>query len=109
MLCCVSACLFLDLLSRKAKPSLPFTVIGNGALQVLFCKVRPEGAGDVQLGIRGLPEKKIADPVFAAGSDEQIGIGQSGGIEMIGKQSFVNQRGINASRRNPPADILNRL
>ena len=48
--------------------------IEQGGFQCIGIEVRPEHIGDVNLGVGQLPEQEIADPVFAAGADQQIWI-----------------------------------
>src|SRR5208282_3866332 len=47
-------------------------------------KIGPQLFGDVDFCIRNLPEQKIAHPHFPARAYQEIGIGQSGGVKMIG-------------------------
>ena len=48
--------------------------IEQGGFQGIGIEVRPEHIGDVNFGIRQLPEQEIADAMFPAGADQQIGI-----------------------------------
>ena len=40
-------------------------------------KVGPERVAEVELTVRALPQKVIADALLPAGADEKIGIGQA--------------------------------
>ena len=65
-------------------------------------KIRPQRFGDVNFGVGDLPEQKIAHAHFAARADQQIGIGQSGGIEMIGDGLLVRAE----SRKSVRANVI---
>src|SRR5580704_14260361 len=45
-------------------------------------EIGPKDFSDEDFGVGNLPEEKIADPHFAAGTNEEIGVGQIGGVEM---------------------------
>src|SRR5215469_799092 len=47
-------------------------------------KVRPKNVRHIDFSIRNLPEQKIADAHFAAGANQEIGIGQTRGVQVIG-------------------------
>src|SRR5688500_4817399 len=38
-------------------------------------EVRPQGFGEVQLGVRELPQEEVGDALLAAGADEKVGLG----------------------------------
>ena len=40
-------------------------------------KVGPERVAEVELAVRALPQKVIADALLSAGTDEKVGIGKS--------------------------------
>ncbi len=50
----------------------------------------PAFIGDPDFGVADLPEQEIADPHFAGGANQQIGVGRAGRIEMIGDRRFVD-------------------
>ena len=60
-------------------------VFFESGVELGFAEIGPEGGGDDEFGVGDLPEEKIADAHFAAGADEQIGIGNVAGVEMLGK------------------------
>jgi hypothetical protein len=53
-------------------------------------EIRPEGFGHINLGVGNLPEEKIAHAHFAAGADEQVRIGKSGGVQVLGNHFFID-------------------
>src|SRR5271170_1407090 len=55
-------------------------------------KIRPQRLGHVNLRVGNLPQQKIADPHFAAGADQQIGIRKPGRIQTIGNVLFVGAK-----------------
>ncbi len=65
-------------------------------------KIGPERFGYVHFGIRDLPKEEVAHAHFAAGANQKIGVGQSGGIEMIGNRLLVRME----SRKAVGADVV---
>jgi hypothetical protein len=53
-------------------------------------EIRPEGFGHINFGVGNLPEQKIADAHFAAGADEQVRIGQSGRVQVLGNHFLID-------------------
>src|SRR5438874_1118848 len=76
--------------NRGTVAALAAAIIGDRLLQVAAPEIRPKGLGEHQLGIGALPEQEIADALLAAGADQQIGIGQLGGEQMLGDQLLVD-------------------
>ena len=50
-------------------------VLGDGALKTFPAEFRPEFVGEDQFRISTLPKQKIADPLFVAGPDQKVRIG----------------------------------
>jgi hypothetical protein len=63
-----------------------------------FAEVRPEGVGEVELGVGQLPEQEVAQAQLAAGADHQVGIGHVGQVEVARNRRFVDLRGARARR-----------
>src|SRR5215471_5350202 len=57
-------------------------IFADGIFEIALGKIRPQAIEKNQLGIGQLPEQEIADALFAAGADDEIGIGNPGGEEM---------------------------
>ena len=60
--------------SSPPKRRLAALVIEQGPFQGIGIEVGPEHIGDVDFRVGQLPQQEVADPVFAAGADQQIGI-----------------------------------
>ena len=67
--------------TRRTVAPLALLELGHRAFKLMFGKVRPQGIGEHELGVRQLPQKKVAEPLFAAGPDQEIGIRHIGGFE----------------------------
>ena len=50
--------------------------------QFFFCKIRPGNRGKIKLRICQLPQQEIGNPLFIAGSDQQIRIRNSSSIQV---------------------------
>src|SRR2546425_6393247 len=66
----------------------------DGFEQMAPAEVGPERLGDPDLGIRDLPEQKVAHAHLAARADQQIGIGLPGGVEEVAETPLVEIVGI---------------
>ena len=62
----------------------------QGAVQFGGVQVGPEGRGVVVLAVGGLPEEEVADALFAAGADDQVGIRAAFGVEVAPEEGFVH-------------------
>src|SRR5579871_1110880 len=51
-------------------------IFGDCPFEIALAEIGPQGRGEDQLGIGALPQQKIADALFAAGPDQQVGVGQ---------------------------------
>ena len=65
-----------------AETALPVLVFEDGLEEVRRPEIGPEDRRDPDLGVGDLPEQEVRDPHLAARPDEQVGIGQAGGVEM---------------------------
>lgn len=69
-------------------------------------KVRPECGGKVLLGVGHLPEQVVTQALFAAGTNQQVGVGQIGSVEMLGKEIGGDLLGAEAALSNQGRDRL---
>jgi hypothetical protein len=53
--------------------------LGNRLLEVGSGEVRPAAIGEIELGVSAFPEKKVAQPLFPAGADQEIDIATRAG------------------------------
>ena len=60
--------------------------------EIAAAEIGPEHFGDVDLRVGDLPEQEVRDAQLAAGADEQVGIVDVGGVEMIGEELLVDLR-----------------
>src|SRR5882724_13705226 len=65
-----------------AVAALALLKLEQGLKQSRSIEIRPERFGNEDFSIGDLPEQKIADAHLAAGTDQQIGIGQAIRIQM---------------------------
>ena len=47
----------------------------DGVAKVFAGKVRPEDGSEIELGVGAFPQHKIAEPLLAAGANQQIDLG----------------------------------
>ena len=73
-----------------AESSFPSLKFQQGQQQFTSPEVRPERRGKIELCIGQLPEEKITDARFAAGADEQIGVGQVMRVQILLNVEFID-------------------
>jgi hypothetical protein len=83
----VGDCGFLvcRVLLNAAVAAFAFLEIDQGVEQAGTIEIGPESFGDEDFRVGDLPEEEIADAHFAAGADEEIGLGEAVGVEMAGE------------------------
>ncbi len=75
--------------AEAAEAAVAPLVFEDGLEEFGAAEVRPQGVGDVKFGVGDLPEEEVADAHFAGGADEEVGVGQAGGIKARGERLFV--------------------
>ena len=75
-----------------AVAAFAFLEVEEGFEETGAVEVGPEGFGDEDFGVGDLPEEEIADAHFAAGANQEIGIGKIGCVEMAGEIFFSDGR-----------------
>ena len=62
-------------LRQATESTLPAVKFRNARTQILDRKIRPHPRREYHLRVRAFPQQKIAQPLLAAGADQQIDIG----------------------------------
>src|SRR5690606_730584 len=62
------------LLARATKAPFSLTIPLERLVQCLRVEIGPIAVGEVQLGVCKLPDRKVRNSLFSAGSNEQIGL-----------------------------------
>ncbi len=70
------------LLDDRAELAGALLVVGDGGDEMLAPEVGPAGRRDVDFAIGGFPEQKVGEAQFACRANQEVGIGDFGGIEM---------------------------
>ena len=68
---------------QAAKAPFAAAVFGDRVLQRRAVEIGPIGRHEHQFAIGRLPQKKIRQPLLAAGADDEVGIGQVGRVEVL--------------------------
>src|SRR3954468_17946187 len=63
-------------LRNTPKAALSRVVLRNRVFQIGASEIRPHSLGEQQLGVGALPRKEIAQPLLAAGPNQQVDIGR---------------------------------
>src|SRR6476661_3922230 len=80
-------------------------VVEDGLQEIIGSEIGPEHRAEKELGVRGLPDQKIAHPHFARGPYDEIRIGEIVGIEMAGERFFRDFVGRGAGRDQRPHGV----
>src|SRR5262249_25469790 len=100
-----------DFLQLHYTPIAPVAtlIVKQRRKEVAFVEVRPKRISDVNLSISNLPQQEIAYAHLAAGSDQQVRIGQRTSVKISMNGLFVYLFRINASRGHVTRNSLNRV
>src|SRR5215470_12940787 len=75
----------LEATSGSAIAPLAAVKLAERALQIRLGEIRPKRVDEDELGIGGLPEEEIAEPLLAAGADDEIRVGHISRQQVTGK------------------------
>src|SRR5436305_4158939 len=97
------------LAADAAIATLAAAELGDRPFEMLLAEVGPQGVDEHQLGVGALPEQEIADALFAAGADQQVGIGHAGGQQLALEQVLVDLLRRELARRDLGGEVAGRL
>src|SRR3974390_128616 len=90
-----------ELLRNPAESALALGEELECGVQMRRRELRPQRIGKIQFRIGKIPQQEIADPAFAAGADQEIGIGNAGRGETAADLRLVDVRKVEGS----PPDV----
>ena len=100
--------------ARRARsapePAGPPGELEERGVERLRPEVRPQHLGRVELGVGGLPDQEVRQALLAAGPDDEVGVGQAGGVEG-GRRSSASSivSAGDAARRDQAPDRVDEL
>ena len=68
-------------------------VVFQGFVEFFVGEFWPGCGCDVEFGVGDLPEEIVADPHFASGADEEVGVWHAAGVEVVGDGLFGDLAG----------------
>src|SRR5690606_4428051 len=74
----------------SAVAAVPGGVDLAGVPEVPAVEVGPEGVQEDELGVGRLPEQEVGEPLLAGGADEQVDVGDVGGVQPGGERVLVH-------------------
>src|SRR5258705_3205548 len=86
--------------SHLSKASRPALELGDGAIEIDGPEIGPESRGHPELRVGDLPQEKVRDPHLAARADQEIGIGDVGGVERLADLLFRDLLGLELPRHD---------
>src|SRR5689334_11968416 len=75
----------VELLAGAAEAALAALVRRDRLAEGLGAEVGPERVGEVELGVRELPQQEVGDALLAAGADEEVWLGREGHRQALGE------------------------
>src|SRR5207247_3782821 len=69
----------------RSEATIPLLESAHGAQEVDLPERRPVNVAEVELAVRALPEQEPREPHLAARSNDQVGIGKVGRVEVPGE------------------------
>ena len=81
---------------HTSEPPLAGLIAADGFEEIQLLKIGPVHVGEIQFRVGGLPQQEVAQPMLAAGADEQIRVRQ-----VRGEQALVQGLLIDLVRRQP--------
>src|SRR5260370_16028126 len=81
---------FRALRSQTAIAPFALLVVCQRGIEFRTPEIGPKRLGDVNFRVGDLPQQEIADAHLAAGADDQIGIGQGVGVEILSDSLLVH-------------------
>ena len=83
--------------AKAAETAVALLIIEDGGEQIGSLKIRPKRLGDINLGVRNLPQKKIADAHLAGGAYQKIRFGHACGVQARRDGLFVDAQAVQAA------------
>src|SRR5215475_14026734 len=92
---------------QRSEAAVATVVFLERGEELWFAKIGPESLRHDEFGVRNLPKEKVTDPHFAAGADEQIGIGNVVGVQVLCEDLFSDVSGIELAGFHFGSDAAN--
>src|SRR5689334_23497577 len=93
-------------LSESPGPALE---LGEGAIEIDRPEIGPERRRDPELRVGDLPQEEVRDPHLAARADQEIGIGNVGGVERLGDVLLRDVLGLELAGQDLPRERAERV
>ena len=88
----------LNLLADEAEAALAAGVLAEREVELGGAEVGPRRLGEVELRVGALEEHEIADPMIAAGTDQEIGARRARRPHRVAEGLFGDARGVELAR-----------
>src|SRR5699024_823129 len=67
-----------------AEPPVAPGVLREGGVEIVAAEVGPVGRCEIKFAVRSLPQQEVAQPLFPAGTYDEVGVGYPAGMEFSG-------------------------
>jgi len=86
--------------AQRTKAAVALLEILDGRLEILWTELRPHHVGEIQLGVRALPQQEVAEPPLTTGADDEVHIASrtrivlatEGAAEVLARHLFAGGR-----------------
>src|SRR5712691_2535271 len=89
----------------RAKAAVTFGKGPKGPQEVDLAECGPVRVAEVELRVRRLPQQEPAEPLLAAGADDEVGVGLAGRVQVLGDVLDIEDLG-QLLDRGAPAGVL---
>src|SRR4051794_30965827 len=97
----------VELLAGTSEAAFAAAVGLDRGIEGRRVEIGPQRVGEVELAVGELPEQEVADPLLAAGADEQIGLGRVAHGEVGGEIVLADFVFRTVRFRQPPEGLEN--
>src|SRR5262245_20398317 len=95
--------------SHLAEAPRSLLELGHRLIEIARSEVRPEHGRHQELRVRDLPQEKVRDSHLATGADQEIGIGNIGGVESPAQLFLGDVLGLQLSSLDLPGQRTERV
>src|SRR5262245_63620700 len=95
--------------SHLAEASRSLLELGHRLIEIARPEVRPEHGSHQKLRVRDLPQEEVRDSHLAAGTDQEIGVGNVGGVEGTAQLFLGDVLGLQLTGLDLPGERTERV
>src|SRR5262245_14381988 len=91
--------------SLPTVPARPPCELEQRGVERVGTEVGPQAVGEHELRVGRLPDEEVADPLLAAGPDDEVGVGQAARVQGLADRPLVDVLGRDAGGGDAPERV----